>query len=134
MSKQIEENSTRSNILKYLEDKPEGSFVNYEDLDNAGSYTSIRSAVVRLCEDKKLVRVAQGVYMIPYPDESIMPDYFEIAKEIGRRAHNIVIPKVLKKTKPAKNNGNTYYYDTDGASRTVKAYDGTLLKFYHKVL
>lgn len=136
MAKGLFESSTRVNILKYLDNIEIGYIFNFDDLSECGEYKNIRSAITRMCESGEVVRVAQGLYTkVEDNGNFCMPDKITIAYEMARRGGNEAYPKgetekfvngEIKKMPKIL----TFY--TDGASRTLKFYDGTSIKFYHK--
>jgi hypothetical protein len=121
------ENSTIALISKFLEKQSVGQTFVYSDFENCGSYTCIRSAVMRLCEKKELMRLCQGVYMKPGGE---VPDSVHLAKEIARRNSSksyIKSDELLGSTRVIKIN-------TDGATRNITLPNGTVLKYHHTEL
>ena len=57
--------SLKAQILEYAASKPEGSAVNARGLLHLGTRSAIDQALSRLARDGKLMRVCQGVYVLP---------------------------------------------------------------------
>lgn len=116
--------STLSQIYKLVELEEAGKTFIFSDFDGCGSYTSVRSAVTRLCDKKVLTRLCQGVYMKPGTD---LPDTLHIAKEIARRN------RTLAQVKNDEYIGKTRVITltTTGSTRSITLPDGTVLKYYH---
>lgn len=135
MARATIEISARNNILKQINKQKPGTIFNYEDFADCGNYSNIRSAVVRLCETGNLIRVAQGLYMKPYDSTKEMPSHLEIVKEIARRTHTIAVPKtdIHGNSKKVTAEAKKLFFDTDGSTRKIKLYDGTVIHFYHKI-
>ena len=57
--------SLKAQILEYAASKPEGSAVNARGLLHLGTRSAVDQALSRLARDGKLMRVCQGVYVLP---------------------------------------------------------------------
>lgn len=118
------ENSTIAKISAFLKRQPKGTTFVYTDFDMFGSYSNIRTVLVRLCERKELVRLCQGVYMKPGAQE---PSTIHIAKEIARRNGTTAVLK----SDEYKGSTRIITLYTDGSTRSVTLQDGTVIKFSH---
>ena len=63
MEKSNFETSTYNNMLRYIQESPLSKVFYLEDFAQCGSYTSIRSEIVRMEQNSILVRLARGLYM-----------------------------------------------------------------------
>lgn len=131
------EKSTPNRIIRFLEDKKEGTTFIYDDFRSCGDYVSIRSAVVHLCKKRMLIRVCQGVYVKPLHNGVMikLSDY-QIIKDIDRRNGGTPIPKG-EETKNYIDGAINYkpkelHFYTNSSSRKIKLSDGTIVKFYHR--
>ena len=82
--------STYNDIKKQVELSERGTLFFPDTFSQTGSSDAVRSALVRLCENNVLVRVAQGIYYYPKIDTKwgsglIPPSIEEIAKGIAKR-------------------------------------------------
>ena len=82
--------STYNDIKKYVELSERGTLFFPDTFTTSGSSDAVRSALVRLCENNVLIRVAQGIYYYPKIDTKwgsglIPPSIEEIAKGIAKR-------------------------------------------------
>lgn len=133
----INENSTPNRIIKFLDTKDVGTTFIYDDFTNCGDYESIRSAVVHLCKNRKLIRVCQGVYVKPKSGGiMIKPSDYQIIKDIDRRNGGTPIPK----GEETKNyiEGTLHYkpkelfFYTNSSTRQIRLPNGIIVKFYHR--
>ena len=127
MTTEKTDTSTYTLISKFLKRQKAGKTFVYADFDSCGSYSCIRSAVMRLCEKKELLRLCQGVYMKPGADT---PDDLHIANEIARRNNTLV--KIKNDEIIGGTRVITLY--TNGATRNITLPDGTIIKYYHSRL
>lgn len=130
----FKEDSVHSNIIKLLsEEKPGKTFV-YDDFSECGTYAAIRSAVVKLCKEKYLLRICQGVYIKPSPTgENILPDNITLAIEIDRRsgAKATIKEKSRKYSREKTSIGSKELHMwSTGSSRRIKLPDGTVVKYF----
>lgn len=89
--------STYNNIKKRIEQSERGTLFFPDTFADAGTSDAVRSALVRLCENNVLVRVAQGIYCYPKVDAKwgggvIMPSVEEIAAAIAARDKARIAP------------------------------------------
>ena len=131
------ENSTPNRIIKFLEKKKEGTTFIYDDFINCGNYESIRSAIVHLCNKKKLLRVCQGVYVKPERGGiMIKPTNYQIIKDLDRRNGGAPIPKDEETKKYIEGTldyePNKLCFYTNCSTRQIKLPDGIIVKFYHR--
>lgn len=126
-------NSVTQNLLEYLKDKTSGTTFIYDDFSGCGTYTAIRSSVVKLCREGYLHRVCQGVYVKPNVDGSFAKlSNIHIAREIDRRTSDMTEPygstldyvegKIKKKP-------SILYFNTHSATRQIELPDGTIVKY-----
>lgn len=118
--------STQEKIRGFLQSHKEGATFINDDFKHLGDYSCIRSAIVRLCKKNELVRVCQGVYMIPYK-EHLLPDCLTIAGEIARKSGGIV----KYKDDITINNVRIYSVYTNSSTRSLFLDNGTIIKFIH---
>lgn len=89
--------STYNTIKKRIEQSERGTLFFPDTFADAGTSDAVRSALVRLCENDVLVRVAQGIYCYPKVDSKwgggvIMPSVEEIAAAIADRDKARIAP------------------------------------------
>ena len=82
--------STYNDIKRHVELSERGTLFFPDTFTTSGSSDAVRSALVRLCENNVLIRVAQGIYYYPKIDTKwgsglIPPSIEEIAKGIAKR-------------------------------------------------
>jgi hypothetical protein len=118
--------SIHHTIARQITKRKKGSLVFPSDFRGAGSDGSIRIALARLEKNKKLIRLAHGIYMIPNPDPLLgnkYPSLEEIAHSIARRDHARIIPmgtSALHRLGLSTQIPMKLVYHTDGASRKVR--------------
>lgn len=117
--------STYKQIDQYIQGKNPGSMFNCDDFNLFGSYKNIRSSLVRLCKNRCLIRVFQGIYMKPAKEE---PDIISIASEISRKNGSSII--LVKDECIGGTRILTFH--TDGSTRIITLSDGSVLKYIHK--
>lgn len=131
------ENSTPKKIIKFLENKEEGTTFIYDDFRSCGNYKSIRSAVVHLCKKSKLIRVYQGIYVKPQSGGiMIIPSDYQIVKDLDRRNGGLPVPK-NEETKKYIDGTINYTpkelrFYTNSSTRQIKLPNGIIVKFYHR--
>ena len=129
----IKENSVQYNIKQLLAKSKAGTLFNYNDFNDCGTYTAIRSAVVYLCKNKELERICQGVYVKPGKNgENYKPDNITLAKEIDRKNGATQTPK--GKTLDYVNGKinklpNLLEFYSTGSGRIIRLPDGTIVKY-----
>ncbi len=89
--------STYNTIKNRVEQSERGTLFFPDTFADAGTSDAVRSALVRLCENEVLVRVAQGIYCYPKEDAKwgggvIMPSVEEIAAAIAARDKARIAP------------------------------------------
>ena len=82
--------STYNDIKSQVESSDRGTLFFPDTFASIGSSDAVRSALVRLCENGILIRVAQGIYYYPKTDTKwgsgiIPPSIEEIAEGIAKR-------------------------------------------------
>ena len=118
------QNSTTAKISDFIQRQKNGTTFVYDDFKELGSYSNIRSSIVRLCKKKELTKLYHGIYM---KSGDKIPDAVHIALEIGRK-------KGLKVSlRRDKCYGNTRIISlyTNGSTRNIILSDGTVLKYFH---
>lgn len=129
-------NSKMISIQKIIEQKLEsnqkGSIVFPNDFVQLGSEEAIRQALSRLVKEKKLIRLAQGIYLYPEIDSEfgvIYPSMESIAKAIARRDKMRIIPTgvyALNRLGLSTQVPLKALYLTDGTPRTIKIGNRTI--------
>ena len=72
-----------------------GQIIQPSDFKDLGTSTAIRKTLSRLVEQKVLVRMGQGIYVIPTYDKEfgeILPSMKEIATSLAKKEHVKIIP------------------------------------------
>lgn len=124
-------------IRTMIEACPRGSIFFPDDFSFVGSVKMVSSALLRLCEEKTLLRVGQGIYCYPKIDTqwglgTISPSLEEIASAIAKRDKSRIAPTGsyamnrlgLSTQLPA----NVVFY-TDGSPRRIKVGGGRGILF-----
>lgn len=127
------DNSVSQNIILLLKGKKIGTTFIYKDFAECGSYTAIRSAVVKLCKSGHLRRVCQGVYIKPDINGTFsLPDNIHIAMEIDRRRSDYTAPygTTLDYLEgKLKEMPKTLHFNTHGSTRIVTLPDNSIVKY-----
>lgn len=129
--------SINSKIEKKIGALEEGSIFFPDDFADIGSSDAIRQTLVRLCKEKKIVRLAQGVYCYPKVDKELglgilMPSLDDIANALAKRDKARIVPtgtyalNVLGLSTQVPMN---YVYLTDGSARHIEMYNGRKITF-----
>lgn len=124
-------------IKTTIEDSGRGHIFFPNDFSNSESSDTIRTALVRLCDDNIIIRLAQGIYCYPVIDEKwgigiMYPSIEEIAQAIAKRNKCRIAPTGsaalnalgMSTQMPA----NVVYY-TDGSPRNINIGNGRGLLF-----
>ena len=97
-----------------------------EQFNDLAENTAIRKALQRLAESERIVRVAQGIYVIPQESSiigKVIPGAEEVATAIAKRDRATIIPtgvKALNLLGLSTQVPMKLVYLTDGAARIVK--------------
>ncbi|MCM1141386.1 MAG: DUF6088 family protein [Muribaculum sp.] len=124
-------------IKQLIESWPRGTIFFPEDFATVGSSDTVRSALVRLCDDNIIVRLGFGVYCYPRIDDKwgmgvLYPSMDNIAQAIAKRDRSQIAP-----TGSAAMNAlglstqlqaNVVYY-TNGSPRKINIGDGKGILF-----
>jgi|SRR5690554_4960377 len=120
-------------IAGILQETPKGSILFVDDFLDFGSPDSIKKALYRLTNEKKiLIRLAHGVYLYPKTDKelgTLYPSTEEIAKAIARRDKARIIPTgvyALNRLGLSTQVPMKIVYLTDGATRSIKIGNRTI--------
>ena len=113
-------------VFAKIKKSKQGTLFFIEQFDAIAENAAIRKALQRLTESKQIVRVAQGIYVIPKQNSligAVLPNIHEVAKAIAKRdrarivATGIHALNILGLSTQIPINA---VYLTDGAARTVK--------------
>jgi len=117
-------------IIKKLNNKinklPKGKIFFITDFASLGNDVVIRQSLKRLTNQKRLLRLAQGIYYRPKEDKllgSIYPTAEQIAEAIAKRDKARIIPTgsyALYKLGLSKQIPMNVVYLTDGSARKIK--------------
>ena len=124
-------------IRSTIESSGRGNIFFPDDFSARESSDTIRSALVRLCDDKIIIRLAQGIYCYPIIDEKwgmgiMYPSIDDIAQAIAKKDKCRIAPTGsaalnalgMSSQMPA----NVVYY-TDGSPRNISIGNGRGLLF-----
>lgn len=126
----MKNHSTKKNIEALIQECEPGQTFIYDDFLKCGIYTRVRCAVVKLCEEGLLVRIAQGVYAKP----GVIPPFIQVVKELVRRNNSEIlwekcnISEDMYTQYPSK---AKYLFYINGSSRKVY-YNGIEIIFRQK--
>ena len=131
--------STYNSIKKRIEESGRGSLFFPDTFADAGTSDAVRSALVRLCENGILTRVAQGIYSYPRIDERwgggvILPSVEEIAQAIAARDRVRIAPTgayALYRLGLSTQIPANVVFVTDGSPRRVSIGKGRGILFKH---
>lgn len=118
--------STPSKIIEYVATLKAGTTFICSDLADCGDYSSVRSALARLCAKGDIKRICQGVYVKPGRSDKPI-GYGVIAKAIARKTG----AKVQLKDEHMINSTRIIAFYTDASTRSAVLDDGTIIKFVH---
>ncbi len=131
--------STYNSIKKCIEESERGTLFFPDSFTDAGSSDAVRSALVRLCENGVLTRVAQGIYCYPRIDTrwgggAILPSIEEIAEAIAGRDRVRIAPTgayALYRFGLTTQIPANVVFITDGSPRRVTIGKGRGILFKH---
>ena len=131
--------STYNDIKNQVESSDRGTLFFPDTFASTGSSDAVRSALVRLCENGILIRVAQGIYYYPKIDTKwgtgiIPPSIEEIAEGIARRDKVRIAPTgafALYQLGLSTQIPANIVFITDGSPRRVTIGKGRGILFKH---
>jgi len=131
--------STYNSIKNRIEKSRRGSLFFPDTFVDTGTSDAVRSALVRLCENGILTRVAQGIYCYPRIDErwgggTILPSVDEIAQAIATRDRIRIAPTgayALYRLGLSTQIPANVVFVTDGSPRRVSIGKGRGILFKH---
>ena len=131
--------STYNDIKRHVELSERGTLFFPDTFTTSGSSDAVRSALVRLCENNVLIRVAQGIYYYPKIDTKwgsglIPPSIEEIAKGIAKRDKVRIAPTgsyALYQLGLSTQIPANVVFITDGSPRRVTIGKGKGILFKH---
>lgn len=112
--------------IRAISRKKQGDLIFPTDFKSIGSQNAIKTTLHRLCKEKIIDRIAQGIYIIPKHDPvlgSIYPSLEEIAYAIARRDKARLMPSgayALHKLGLSTQVPTKLVFLTDGAPRQIK--------------
>ncbi len=132
-------NSAYTTIKNKIDSSERGTLFFPDDFAAFGSSDAIRSALVRLCRNETLIRVAQGIYYYPKIDTKwgsgiIPPSIEEIAGGIAKRDKVRIAPTgayVLNLLGLSTQVPANVVFVTDGSQRGVSIGKGKGIFFKH---
>ena len=133
------EQSTYNTIRKRVGASERGTLFFPDSFADAGTSDAVRSALVRLCENNVLTRVAQGIYCYPRVDTRwgggvIQPSVDEIAVAIAGRDRVRIAPTgayALYSLGLTTQIPANVVFITDGSSRRISIGKGRGILFKH---
>lgn len=120
-----------------IESWPRGTIFFPEDFAEIGSSDTVRSALVRMCDDNMIVRLGFGIYCYPIIDEKwgmgvLYPSMDEIAQAIAKRDRCQISPTGSAALNAlglsTQLQANVVYY-TNGSPRRINIGDGKGILF-----
>ena len=131
--------STYNTIKRRIEKSKRGTLFFPDTFADYGTSDAIRSALVRLCENEMLTRVAQGIYCYPRIDTRwgggiILPSIEEIAEAIAKRDKVRIAPigaYALYRLGLGTQIPANVVFITDGSPRRVTIGKGRGILFKH---
>jgi hypothetical protein len=119
-------------VFAKMKQSKQGTLFFIEQFDVIAENAAIRKALQRLTESRHIVRVAQGIYVIPKQNKligAVLPNINEVAKAIAKRDRARIVAtgaqalNILGLSTQIPVNS---VYLTDGAARTVKVGSQTI--------
>lgn len=113
-------------VFAKMKKSKQGTLFFIEQFDVISENATIRKALQRLTESKHIVRVAQGIYVIPKQSKligAVLPNINEVAKAIAKRDRARIVAtgaQALNILGLSTQIPVNLVYLTDGAARTVK--------------
>lgn len=131
--------STYNDIKSQVERSDRGTLFFPDTFASTGSSDAVRSALVRLCENGILIRIAQGIYYYPKIDTKwgtgmIPPSIEEIAEGIAKRDKVRIVPTgayALYQLGLSTQIPANVVFITDGSQRRVTIGKGRGILFKH---
>ena len=131
--------STYNSIKNRIEESGRGSLFFPDTFADTGTSDAVRSALVRLCENGIITRVAQGIYCYPRIDErwgggTILPSVDEIGQAIATRDRVRIAPTgayALYRLGLSTQIPANVVFVTDGSPRWVSIGKGRGILFKH---
>ena len=132
-------NSSYTAIKNKIDTSERGTLFFPDDFATFGSSDAVRSALVRLCKNETLIRVAQGIYYYPKIDTKwgsgiIPPSVEEIANGIAKRDRVRIAPTgayVLNLLGLSTQVPANVVFVTDGSQRRINIGKGKGILFKH---
>lgn len=132
-------NSAYNEIKRKITSSKRGTLFFPDSFAQMASSDAIRSALVRLCKDGDIIRVAQGIYCYPKIDTKwgsgvVPPSIEDIANGIAKRDKVRIVPTgayVLNVLGLSKQVPANVAFFTDGSSRKVSVGKGNGILFKH---
>lgn len=131
-------NSSYKAMQHIVEQSKEGTVLVPDDFAMCGTPDAVRSGLVRLCRNGKLLRFAKGIYYIPLYDKwdgaLREPSLDDIVQKIARRDKARIIPTgtyALNKLGLSTQVPANIVYITDGSARQIKFGEGKSITFRH---
>jgi hypothetical protein len=125
--------SIQSTILIKITAGKRGKIIFPSDFSMVGSDDAIRQALSRLAKEKKLIRLAHGIYLYPKIDPELgvlFPPVETIAEAIARRDKARIIPtgvQALNRLGLSTQIPLKAVFMTDGAPRTIRVGKRTIV-------
>lgn len=132
-------NSAYNEIKRKITSSKRGTLFFPDSFAQMASSDAIRSALVRLCKDGDIIRVAQGIYCYPkngtkWGGGVVPPSIEDIANGIAKRDKVRIVPTgayVLNVLGLSKQVPANVVFFTDGSSRKVSVGKGNGILFKH---
>lgn len=124
-------------IRRVIKASPRGSIFFPEDFSFTGGEKMIGVSLMRLCEEKFIIRVAQGIYCYPKIDDKygmgvLTPSLETIAEAIAKRDHSQIAPTgsyaLNRLGLSTQLQANVVYY-TNGSPRKINVGNGRGILF-----
>lgn len=124
-------------IYKKIQEQSRGKIFSIDDFYHFGNYNTIKSVLLRLNNEDKIIRVMDGLYTIPRYSKLIgeysYPSVDEVANKIAEKFSWTISPAedyALNLTGLSTQVPNEYTYVSDGPYRTYD-YRGKQITFKH---
>jgi len=128
--------SAKSKIEKIFNEN-KGKIYSISDFYNLASKNTIKSILLRMCNEKRILRVIEGLYVKPeysdFLEEDLLPSHDEVADKIAAKFNWRIAPSkllALNFSGVSEQVCNEYIYITNGNNR-VYTYQGRKIIFKH---
>lgn len=131
--------SSANRVETAIAAEEDGKIIFTSDYAELGTPEAVKKALLRLCDNGTIIRLAQGIYYKPKFDNELglgilLPDVDEIAHAIAARDHSRIVPTgdtALNQLGISTQVPANAVYMTDGSPRRITVGNGRGILFRH---